>query len=412
MGVVNQLKHAWNAFSGTSDPLRFDDSGANYGTRPYVNRLHIANDKSIISSIYTRLGIDVAALRIEHVRLDDDGNYLQPIKSKLNDCLSVEANIDQAARAFRQDVAMTLFDKGVVAIVAVDTTISPKVSGSWDVETMRVGEIVTWYPEHVRVLLYNEKTGLKEEVKLPKRQVAVVENPLYQVMNEPNGTLQRLIRKLALLDSVDEQTSSGKLDMIIQLPYVIKSEARREQAETRRKDIEMQLKGSKYGIAYTDGTEKITQLNRPAENNMLGQVESLTAQLYAQLGLTEAIFNGTASESEMLNYHIRTIKPILTAITEAMSRTFLTKTARTQGQSIRFYRDPFEHVALSDLAEVADKLTRNEVVTGNEMRGAIGMKPSKDPRADKLINKNIPDEKLDPDNPTTPEKESELQNGT
>lgn len=350
----------------------------------------ITSSKTIVSSIYNRLGIDVAAIAIQHVRLDDDGRYKETIKSGLQNCLTLEANLDQAARAFRQDMAMTLFDKGTIAVVPVDTTLDPKVSGAFDIKTLRVGEIVQWFPKHVKVNLYNENKGRREEVVLPKQIVAIIENPLYSVMNETNSTLQRLIRKLSLLDQLDEQVSSGKLDLIIQLPYVIKSEARRNQAEVRRKDIEMQLKDSKYGIAYTDGTEKITQLNRPVENTMLKQVEYLTTMLYGQLGLTEDVFNGTASEAVMLNYHNRTIEPILSAITEGMKRTFLTKTARSQGQSIEFYRDPFKLVTISDMAEIADKFTRNEIASTNEIRSAIGWKPAQDPKADELRNKNMP----------------------
>jgi hypothetical protein len=308
----------------------------------------------------------------------------------LNDCLNLEANIDQAAQAFRQDMVMTLFDKGVVAVVPVDTTLDPSISGSFDIKTLRVGEIINWYPKHVRVSLYNEEVGYRQEITLEKKYVAIVENPLYAVMNEPNSTLQRLIRKLNMLDAVDEASSSGKLDLIIQLPYVIKSEARRAQAEQRRADIEFQLKGNKYGIAYTDGTEKITQLNRPAENNLLSQVTYLTDMLYSQLGLTAEVMNGTADEKAMLNYMNRTIKPVLTAFTEAMKRTFLTKTARSQLQSIVFFRDPFELVPITDIAEIADKFTRNEILTSNEIRSFIGIKPSDNPKADELVNSNMP----------------------
>jgi hypothetical protein len=353
-------------------------------------RLTLSNERSIISSIYTRLSIDVAAVDIRHVRLDENDRYVEDIDSGLNNCLKVEANLDQAARAFRQDIAMTLFDKGVAALVPVDTTLNPNLTGGYDILTMRVGEIVAWMPSKVRVSVYNEATGRREEINLDKKMVAIVENPLYSVMNEPNSTLQRLIRKLNLLDAVDEQSSSGKLDMIIQLPYVIKSEARRQQAEQRRADIEFQLKSSKYGIAYTDGTEKITQLNRPVENNLLKQVEYLMAMLYGQLGLTEEVMNGTANEAAMLNYINRTIEPVLGAISEAMKRSFLTKTARSQKQSIEYFRDPFKLVPMSDLAEMADKFTRNEIVTSNEFRGFIGMKPSADPKADQLVNSNMP----------------------
>lgn len=393
MGTIgSRLKHAWNAFTDQDEQDRFRsfDLGASYGTRPDRVRFTMSNERSIISSIYTRLSIDVAAVDLRHVRLDKNDRYQEDITSGLNNCLTLEANLDQAARAFRQDVAMTMFDRGVAAIVPIDTSLNPELSGSFDILTMRVGEIVQWMPRHVRVSLYNEGTGRREEVTLEKKIVAIIENPLYSVMNEPNSTLQRLIRKLNLLDSVDEQSSSGKLDMIIQLPYVIKSEARRQQADQRRKDIEFQLKGSQYGIAYTDGTEKITQLNRPAENNLLTQVEFLTTMLYGQLGLTEQIMSGVADEKAMLNYVNRTIEPVLGAIAEAMKRSFLTKTARTQKQSIEYFRDPFKLVPMADLAEMADKFTRNEIVTSNEFRGFIGMKPADDPKADELRNSNMP----------------------
>jgi hypothetical protein len=349
-----------------------------------------SNERSIISSIYTRLSIDVAGVDIRHVRIDDSGRYVNDIDSGLNTCLTLEANLDQAARQFRQDVALTLFDSGVAAIVPVDTTLDPTVTGGYDILTLRVGEVVAWLPRHVRVRLYNEQTGRKEELTLEKKSVAIVENPLYSVMNEPNSTLQRLIRKLNLLDAIDEQSGNGKLDLIIQLPYVIKSDTRKQQAEQRRKDIEFQLKGSQYGIAYTDGTEKITQLNRPAENNLMDQIEYLVEMLYGQLGLTPEVMNGTADEKTMINYFNRTIEPLLDAVVEAMRRSFLTKTARTQGQSIMYFRDIFKLVPLSEIAAVADVLTRNEVTTSNEIRQVIGFKPSSDPNADKLRNSNMP----------------------
>jgi hypothetical protein len=361
--------------------------------RPDRMPMRFANERSIISSIYTRIGIDVAAVPMLHVRTDDQDRYLETMVSSLNACLTVEANIDQAGRAFRQDVAMTVLDEGVAAIVPVDTTISPEESGGFDIKTLRVGKVVDWYPKHIRVSLYNEERGMREDITLPKRVVAIVENPLYSVMNEPNSTLQRLIRKLSLLDTVDEQSSSGKLDLLIQLPYVIKSETKRQQAEQRRQDIEFQLKGSKYGIAYTDATEKVTQLNRPVENNLLTQIETLKKDLYSQLGLTEAVMNGTADEKEMLNYNSRTIEPLLDAIVEAMRRTFLTKTARTQGQSIMYFRDPFKFVPIGGdggIADIADKFSRNEIVSSNEIRQAIGMKPRPEAKADALINSNMP----------------------
>lgn len=394
MPFVDRIKHAWNAFIGLEtnrNDFDYSRGPMTYGSaRPDRTRLMFGNERSIISSIYTRLAVDCAAIDIVHVRLDEQKRYLDDIDSGMNDCFTIEANIDQGARAFRQDVVMTMFDKGVVAIVPVDTTVNPNASGSFDIKTMRVGHIVGWHPQHVRVEVYNDKLGIRQEVTLDKKYVAIVENPLYSVMNEPNSTLQRLIRKLNLLDNMDELVSSGKLDMIIQLPYVIKSEARRADANRRRTEIEQQLRGSQYGIAYTDGTEKIIQLNRPVENNLLKQVEWLVAQLYSQLGITPEVMNGTADEPTMKNYHNRTTEPIMAAVIEEMRRKFITKTARTQGQSIMAYRDPFKMVPISDLAEIADKLSRNEIVTPNEMRQFMGIKPSKDPNADKLMNSNMP----------------------
>jgi len=389
VGFKDWLSHAWNVFRtlDRGDPF---ESVANYGSRPDRVRLRFSNEKSIVSSIYTRMAIDVAAIGVRHVRLDDLGRYESDIDSGLNQCLNVSANVDQRPRSFRQDLAMTLFDQGVAVIVPVDTTFDPNVSGSFDIQTLRIGEVVRWSPRRVRVSLYNDEIGKREEVTVDKKFVAIVENPLHAVMNETNSTLQRLIRKLNLLDVVDEQTSSGKLDMIIQLPYTIKSEAKRKAANDRRADIEAQLRGSQYGIAYVDGTEKITQLNRPAENQLLKQVEYLTKLLYSQLGLTEKVMDGTADEAEMLNYHERTIKPIVTSIVEAMRWSFLTKTARSQRQSILFFRDIFALVPLGQIAELADKLTRNEIVTANEIRGIIGLPPAKEPKADQLINSNMP----------------------
>lgn len=401
--LTDKLSHAWNAFvdqNPEEDLKNFGGWGTNYGVRPGVSRPMFASDKSIISAIYTRLCIDVASNDIRHVRLDTQGRYSDDYPSGLNDCLTLEANLDQSALAFLLDVAYTLFDKGVAVLVPVDTSVSPLPTGGYDIKTMRVGEIVNFYPNHVRVSLYNERRGIREEITLPKRTVAIIENPFYSVMNEPSSTLQRLMRKLALLDVVDEASSSGKLDLIIQLPYVVKSDLLRARAEQRAKDIEFQLTGSKYGIAYTDGTEKITQLNRPAENNLMAQVEYLFAMLYNQLGLTEEIMKGTADEATMLNYQNRTIAPILTAIIQAMKRTFLTKTARTQNQSIMYFRDPFKLVSMKDIAEIADKLGRNEVVSSNEVRGFIGLRPSKDPKADELRNSNMPDPTVV--NPATP----------
>lgn len=392
MGAFDRIKHAWNAFISPEQEEEFASysGGVTYGVRPDRRRYSVSNEQSIISSIYTRVAIDVSALKIRHVRVDKDDRYLEDINSGLNYCLNEEANIDQPGRHFRQDIASTTIESGVSVVVAVDTTIDPAESSSFDIRTMRVGEVVAWMPQHVKVRLYNEKTGKREDITLPKRQVAVTENPLYSVMNEPNSTLQRLIRKLNLLDAIDEQSASGKLDIIIQLPYVVKSDAKRTQAEQRRKDIEVQLTGSKYGIAYVDGTEKITQLNRPAENNLMGQIEFLTTMLYGQLGLTEEVMNGTADEAAMLNYRSRTVEPIADAIVESMRRTFITKTARTQGQSLIALYNPFKLVPLEKIADIADKFTRNEILSPNELRQIIGVKPSKDPKADKLQNSNMP----------------------
>lgn len=391
-GVFKRLGNAWNAFNSENeaDGLVWGNYGDSSVIRPDRYRTGVSNDRSIVNSIYTRIGIDVSSVTIMHCKVDQNGRFLNPVKSSLNECLTLEANLDQTARALIQDAVMTLCEKGVIAIVPVNTTLNPETGGGWDVLDLRVGEITRWYPKHVKVSLYNENTGRKQEVVLDKRNVAIVENPLYSVMNEPNSTLQRLIRKLSLLDTIDEQVGSGKLDLIIQLPYVIKSEARRKEAEARRSDIETQLKGSKYGIAYTDGTERITQLNRPAENNMLKQVEYLTGMLYSQLGLTASVFDGTADEKVMLNYFNRTVEPMLSAITMAMKRSFLTKTARTQGHSIEYFRDPFKLVSVSDMAEIADKFTRNEIMTSNDIRAVMGLQPSSDPKADQLRNSNMP----------------------
>lgn len=387
----SRLKHAWNAFLNQDEEARIGfDIGPSYGRRPDRVRQFITNERSIIASIYTWLTLDVSNTDIRHVRLDDKNRYSEDIDSGLNNCLTIEANIDQAASHFRQDIVTTLFEYGTAAMVPVDTTIDPSISGGFDIQTIRIGNITAWYPNHVRVNLYNEKRGRREEITLEKKFVAIVENPLYSIMNEPNSTLRRLIHKLNLLDNIDEQASSGKLDLIIQLPYVIKSEARRQQAEQRRRDIEYQLKGSQYGIAYTDGTESIQQLNRPVENNLLSQIEYLTKLLYTQLGLTEEIMNGTADEKTMLNYQNRTIKPILDAIVESMRRSFLTKTARSQKQWILYFRNPFTLVPISQIAEIADKFTRNEIASANEIRQIVGWKPSSDPKADLLTNSNMP----------------------
>lgn len=388
MTFGSRLKHAWNAFNGNT-LISYRDVGASYAYRMDRHRLSRGNERSIVTSVYNRIALDVAALKIEHVKLDDSGRFLSVIDDGLNNCLSLEANTDQTARAFFQDVVISMFDEGSVAIVPVDTTTDPTVSGSYDIRTMRVGQILEWFPQHIRARVYNEQTGRKEDIILPKSATAIIENPLYAVINEPNSTMQRLIRKLNLLDVIDEQSGSGKLDLIIQLPYVIKTEQRRQQAEKRRKEVERQLSDSKYGIAYTDGTEKITQLNRSVSNNLMDQIEYLTSMLYSQLGITQTILDGSADEKTMLNYYNRTIEPIVSAIVDEMKRKFLTKTARSQLQSILFFRDPFKLVPVDNIAEIADKFTRNEIMTSNEIRQEIGLKPSKDPKADELRNKNL-----------------------
>jgi len=404
------LKHAWNVFTAKETVGgRWDIGPSNYyrPDRPIFSR---GNERSIITSVYNRIALDVAAITIQHVRLDDEGRFTSVMDSSLNDCLSLEANIDQTGRAFIQDVVQSMLDEGCDAIVPVDTDLDPK-SGSYKIETMRTGKILEWYPQHVKVRVYNERTGRKEDVLVPKRTVAIVENPFYAVMNEPNSTMQRLIRKLNILDAIDEQSGSGKLNLIIQLPYVIKTEARRQQAEKRRKDIEEQLSGSKYGVAYTDGTEHVVQLNRPVDNNLMSQIEFLTSMLYSQLGLTQSIMDGTADDKTMLNYLTRTVEPILSAIVDEMKRKFLTKTARSQKQSILFFRDPFKLVPVGEFAEIADKMTRNEVMTSNEIRQKIGMTPSKDPNADKLRNSNLSAPKEESTEQNKP-KEDEVQNGS
>lgn len=392
LNVSSRLKHAWNAFLNRAPTNYLPYSygvGGGYSYRP--DRVHFTrgNERSIVTSVYNRIALDVAAINIQHVQLDKDGRFLNVISSGLNNCLSLEANIDQTGRAFIQDIVMSMMDEGCVAIIPIDTDISPDISTGFDILSMRVGQIIDWYPQHIKVRVYNEQKGKKCDIVLPKKNVAIIENPLYAVINEPNSTMQRLIRKLNLLDVVDEQSSSGKLDLIIQLPYVIKSEARRKQAEMRRKDIEQQLSGSKYGIAYTDGTERITQLNRSVENNLMKQIEYLTSMLYSQLGITQAILDGTADEKTMLNYYNRSIEPIISAIADEMKRKFLTKTARTQNKSIMFFRDPFKLVPVADIAEISDKFTRNEIATSNEIRQVIGWKPSNDPKADELRNSNL-----------------------
>lgn len=388
MSFGSRLKHAWNAFTGNIQ-MNYRDLGMSYPYRADRPRMSRGNERSIVTSVYNRIALDVAALNVQHVRLDENGRFLSVIDDGLNNCLTLEANVDQTARSFVQDVVISMFDEGSVAIVPVDTTTDPNVSGSYDIQSLRVGQILDWYPQYIRARVYNEQTGRKEDIVVPKSTVAIIENPLYAVINEPNSTMQRLIRKLNLLDVIDEQSGSGKLDLIIQLPYVIKTEARRQQAENRRKDIENQLSGSKYGIAYTDGTEHITQLNRSVNNNLMSQIEYLTSMLYSQLGITQSILDGTADEKTMLNYNNRTIEPIISAIVDEMKRKFLTKTARSQHQSISFFRDPFKLVPVNDIAEIADKFTRNEIMTSNEIRQVVGMKPSEDPRADELRNKNL-----------------------
>lgn len=388
MSFGSRLKHAWNAFTGNVQ-MNYRDLGMSYSYRADRPRMSRGNERSIVTSVYNRIALDVAALNVQHVRLDENGRFLSVIDDGLNNCLTLEANVDQTARSFVQDVVISMFDEGSVAIVPVDTTTDPNVSGSYDIQSLRVGQILDWYPQYIRARVYNEQTGRKEDIVVPKSAVAIIENPLYAVINEPNSTMQRLIRKLNLLDVIDEQSGSGKLDLIIQLPYVIKTEARRRQAENRRKDIENQLSGSKYGIAYTDGTEHITQLNRSVNNNLMSQIEYLTSMLYSQLGITQSILDGTADEKTMLNYNNRTIEPIISAIVDEMKRKFLTKTARSQHQSISFFRDPFKLVPVNDIAEIADKFTRNEIMTSNEIRQVVGMKPSEDPRADELRNKNL-----------------------
>lgn len=390
MKFTDRIKHGWNAFLNRDPTYNYRDlGGPSYGYRPDRMRFTRGNERSIVTSVYNRIALDAASIDIMHVQLDKDDRFESVRDSALNECLTRNANIDQTGRAFIQDVVMSMLDEGCVAIVPVDTTFNPDVTNSYDINTMRTAKIVEWYPAHVKVNLYNDRTGRKEDLILPKKTVAIIENPLYAVINEPNSTMQRLIRKLNLLDVIDEQSGSGKLDLIIQLPYVIKTDARRQQAEQRRKDIEMQLSGSKYGIAYTDGTERITQLNRSVDNNLMKQIEYLTSMLYSQLGITQAILDGSADDKTMLNYYNRTIEPIVSTIVDEIQRKFLTKTAITQKQAIAYFRDPFRLVPVNEIAEIADKFTRNEIMTSNEIRQIVGMKPSKDPNADELRNKNL-----------------------
>lgn len=389
MGFIDRLQHGWNAFMNKDPTYGLRDYGSSYSYRPDRPRFTRGNERSIVTSVYNRIALDVSAINIIHCRLDENDRFVSKIDSGLNNCLTLEANIDQTGRAFIQDAVMSMLDEGCIAIVPVDTTLNPKLTESYDINSMRVGKILEWKPKSVLVRVYNDRTGEKEDVWVPKSMTAIIENPLYAVVNEPNSTMQRLIRKLSLLDVTDEQTASGKLDLIIQLPYVIKTDARRQQAEARRKDIENQLAGSKYGIAYTDGTEKITQLNRSLENNLMKQIEYLTNLVFSQLGITQSILDGTADEQTMLNYYNRSIEPIVSAIVDEMKRKFLTKTARTKHHTIAAFRDPFKLVPVNNIAEIADKFTRNEILTSNEIRQIIGMKPSDDPKADQLRNSNI-----------------------
>ena len=412
-----RIKKAWNAFMNRGNTVNEYSYGSYY--RPDRIRLTRGNERSIITAIINKIALDIASLDIMHCRLDDNDRFKEVIKGNLNNCLTLEANLDQSYRAFFQDIVMTMFDEGCVAVVPVDTTTNPDESNSFEILTMRAGRITNWFPYHVRVSLYNERKGMREEITVPKSKVAIIENPLYAVMNEPNSTLQRLARKLILLDSIDEQSSSGKLDLIIQLPYTVKSQARKDQANERRAEIERQLRGSKYGIAYTDGTEKITQLNRPVENNLMKQIEYLTSMLYSQLGISQAVLDGTADEKVMNNYYTRTIEPIANSIVDEMNRKFISKTARTQGQKILYFRDPFKLIPISQIAEIADKFTRNEILSSNEIRQIVGRKPSSDPKADELRNSNISHPKneepvatpISKDQPNKIDDKEENQNG-
>lgn len=395
----SRLKHAYNAFMNRDPTKDYVSYGQSSYENPSRKRMSMGNEKSIVTSVYNRIALDVGAMDIKHCKMDDEGRFIENVNSTLNSCLTIEANIDQTGRALIQDIVLSMLDEGVVAVVPTETETNINSSGTFDIYSLRTGKILAWYPSHIRVLVYNEKVGRKQEIVVPKKSVAIIENPLYAVVNEPNSTLKRLIRKLNLLDYVDEQSGSGKLDLIIQLPYLVKSEARKQQADDRRKEIERQLTNTKYGIAYTDGTEKITQLNRPVENNLMKQIEYLTSMLYSQLGITQSVLEGTADEKTMLNYYTRTIEPIVSAIVDEMRRKFLTKTARTRGHTIYYFRDPFKLVPIDNIAEIADKFTRNEIMTSNEIRQKIGMKPSNDPKADQLINSNIsqPNEGYDED---------------
>lgn len=411
---MSRLKHSWDVFRNKEPTIEYKHVGTGYAYRPDRPRLTRGNERSIVTSIYNRIGLDVAQLNINHVQLDDNYRFKSIIESGLNNCLTLEANIDQTGRAFLLDVVISMLDEGVVALVPIETTFDPNLTNSYDIDTIRTGKILEWFPKHVKVQVYNERTGNREELTLPKKMVGIVENPFYSVMNEPNSTLQRLIRKLNLLDAIDEQSGSGKLDLIIQLPYVIKSEARRQQADTRRSEIIEQLKGP-FGIAYTDGSEKIIQLNRPIENNLMKQIEYLTETLYGQLGITKSILDGTADEQTLLNYYSRTIEPIISAIVDEMKRKFLTKTARTQKKTIMFFRDPFKLVPINNIADIADTFTRNEIMSSNEIRQVIGLKPSDDPKADQLVNSNLnhPEEQPPQDEePKTDEQDLKFGNKT
>ena len=387
---LSVIKHAWGLFTNTNNKNpTVKPEGSSYTISPTRPRFTRGNERTIVTSVYNRIAIDASTMNVMHVRLDDEGRFKEPIKSNLNNCLTVEANIDQTSRAFMLDVVISLLDEGCVAVVPVKTTLNPNNTESYDIEELRTGRIMEWFPKHVLVRLYNDETGMYQDITLPKSQVAIIENPLYTIMNEPNSTMQRLIHKLSLLDIIDEESSSGKMDLIIQLPYIIKNDTKRSQAEERRKQIEDQLRGSRYGVAYIDGTEKVTQLNRSVENNILKQVEYLTNLLYSQLGLTQTIMDGTADENAMNNYYNRTVEPVVSAIVDEFHRKFLTKTARTQGQAIMFFRDPFKLMSVTSIADTADKFTRNELLSSNEFRQIIGRKPSTDPKADMLLNKNI-----------------------
>lgn len=414
LNIGSRLKRAWNAFTNRDPTGGYKSVGPGYSLSPSRPRLSRGNEKSIVNAVLTRIAMDAAAIDIKHCRLDKNGRYLEEIDSPLNDCFNLSANIDQTGRAFKLDVYLSLLDEGCIALIPIDTTDNPDDTNSYDINSMRTGKILDWYPRHVRVLAYNDRTGEKEELVMPKSQVAIIENPAYSVMNEPNSTMQRLKKKLSLLDATDEQSASGKLDLIIQLPYAVKGELRRQQAEERRKDIEDQLMNGKYGIAWTDGTEKITQLNRSVENNLMKQIEYLTNLFYSQLGVTQSVMDGTADEKTMLNYNNRTIEPLVAAVVDEVKRKFLTKTARTKGQSISYFTDPFKLVPVDNIAEIADKFTRNEIMTSNEIRQIIGMKPSDDPKADRLINSNISqpnqEEELMVDD-TEKEERSKDQNG-